>query len=75
MEKLSEEMQEETLNFVQFLHNKLEKKVDNLPTTEPNGIALARLIAERGTAFKEIKDLAARVGWGEARTPTKTARN
>jgi hypothetical protein len=62
VETLPEEMQEETLSFVQFLHNKLKNNVENLPKTEPNGTALARLmteIAERGTAFKEIKDPAA----------------
>ncbi len=62
VEALPEEMQEETLDFVQFLHNKHEKNMENMPKTEPNGTALACLmaeIAERGTAFKAIKDPAA----------------
>ncbi len=62
VEALPEKMQEETLDFVQFLHSKLKNNVENLPKTEPNGVVLARLmaeIAERGTAFKAIKDPAA----------------
>ncbi len=62
VETLPEKMQEETLDFVQFLHSKLKNNVEDLPKTEPNGVALARLmteIAERGTAFKAKKDPAA----------------
>jgi len=62
VETLPEDMQKEALDFVQFLHNKLKRNVENPPKTAANGTALARLmaeIAERGTAFKEIKDPAA----------------
>ena len=59
LESLPLNLQEETLDFVRFLKTKLESSQVKPQETEPNGKKIANLmakIAQRGTAFRDIKD-------------------
>ncbi|MGR9051544.1 MAG: hypothetical protein ACU84J_02745 [Gammaproteobacteria bacterium] len=59
VEALPKSMQEETLDFVRFLHSKLNRNQELVTGVETNGSSLACVmekIAERGTAFVDIKD-------------------
>ncbi len=59
MERLPPEMQEEALDFIRFLKNKMEKKGTAITQSAPNGtkaVAIMEAIAARGTAFKDIED-------------------
>jgi len=62
IENLPPQLQQETLDFVEFLKQKQQKAQAETPKQEPNGTKLAELMAEiaaRGTAFKDIEDPAA----------------
>ena len=58
IEILPEQMQEETLDFINFLQNKLKNNVLEPKKTEPNGSRLADLMAEASTKdlFSHIED-------------------
>ena len=58
IEILPEQMQEETLDFINFLQNKLKNSVLETHETEPNGSRLAELMAEASTKdlFSHIED-------------------
>jgi len=58
VESLPETMQEEALDFVQFLKNKMNKQtLETSNSTE--FVNIMTKIAERGSAFKDIDDPAA----------------
>ena len=64
VESLPLSLQEETLDFVRFLKLKTQNKQPHpvIESNEPSGAKLARVmteIAERGTAFRDLKDPAA----------------
>lgn len=61
IEILPEQMQEETLDFINFLQNKLKNNVLEPKKTEPNGTRLADLMAEASAKelFSHIEDPAA----------------
>jgi hypothetical protein len=59
IESLPEQFQAETLDFIQFLKQKISNKKDISQVEENNGIKISQLmskIAERGDAFSDIKD-------------------
>ncbi len=61
LEKLPDQMQEETLDFVCFLEKKAKASERKLQKPEPNGTRLARLMQEAShkNLFSHIKDPAA----------------
>ena len=61
IEILPEQMQEETLNFINFLQNKLKSSGLESQKTERNGSRLADLMSEASTKdlFSHIEDPAA----------------
>ena len=59
VESLPEQFQAETLDFVQFLKQKISKKEKITQAGVTNGVDIAQLmsnIAERGDAFNDIED-------------------
>ena len=58
IEILPEQMQEEALDFINFLQNKLKNSLLEPQKTEPNGTRLADLMAETATKdlFSHIED-------------------
>ena len=61
IENLPSQLQQETLDFVQFLKQKQQKSQAEIPKPEPNGTILARLMEEasKKNLFADIEDPAA----------------
>ena len=63
LEELPEAMQSETLNFVQFLKNKLDRsKEAQLESSEPNGQAIAKIF-ERIAARQSLQHIRDPSSW------------